>query len=150
MPGAPMIYYGDEAGMWGGDDPDCRKPMVWADKVYETETTHPYGKKRPADDVQFNSDLFNWYKKLIEIRMNNEVLRLGSLNFIQSGDDDILIYRRTLDENSIVVLVNNSDKIKEIEKGKLGEKSENLISNSDFGNNEATLILNPFEIAIYK
>lgn len=150
MPGAPMIYYGDEAGMWGGDDPDCRKPMVWADKVYETETTHPYGKKRPADEVQFNSDLYNWYKKLIEIRMNNEVLRLGSLNFIQSGDDDILIYRRTLDENSIVVLVNNSDKIKEIEKGKLGEKSENLISNSDFGDNEATLILNPFEIAVYK
>ncbi|RMF06190.1 MAG: glycoside hydrolase family 13 protein, partial [Candidatus Neomarinimicrobiota bacterium] len=28
-PGAPYIYYGDEAGMWGADDPDCRKPMVW-------------------------------------------------------------------------------------------------------------------------
>ena len=30
MPGAPMVYYGDEAGMWGGDDPDCRKPMIWS------------------------------------------------------------------------------------------------------------------------
>jgi neopullulanase len=28
-PGAPMIYYGDEIGMHGGKDPDCRRPMVW-------------------------------------------------------------------------------------------------------------------------
>lgn len=30
-PGAPYIYYGDEVGMWGADDPDCRKPMLWED-----------------------------------------------------------------------------------------------------------------------
>ena len=36
--GAPMIYYGDEAGMWGGDDPDDRKPMVWPEMKYENET----------------------------------------------------------------------------------------------------------------
>ncbi len=29
--GAPVIYYGDEAGMWGANDPDSRKPMVWDD-----------------------------------------------------------------------------------------------------------------------
>ncbi|MCW8850564.1 MAG: alpha-amylase family glycosyl hydrolase, partial [Melioribacteraceae bacterium] len=150
MPGAPMIYYGDEAGMWGGDDPDCRKPMVWADKVYETETTHPFGKKRPADDVLFNLDLFNWYKQFIEIRMNNEVLRIGSLDFIESGDDDILIYKRTLDENSIAVIINNSNMIKEITKEKLGNKSRNLISNIDLNNSDKVLKLNPFEIAIYE
>ena len=27
--GAPMIYYGDEVGMWGADDPHDRKPMIW-------------------------------------------------------------------------------------------------------------------------
>jgi len=150
MPGAPMIYYGDEAGMWGGDDPDCRKPMVWADKVYETETTHPFGKKRPADDVLFNLDLFNWYKQFIQIRMNNEVLRIGSLDFIESGDDDILIYKRTLDENSITVIINNSSMIKEITKEKLGNKSRNLISNIDLNNGDKVLKLNPFEIAIYQ
>lgn len=37
-PGPPMIYYGTESGMWGGDDPDCRKPMVWSDMVYEPES----------------------------------------------------------------------------------------------------------------
>ena len=28
-PGAPMIYYGDEVGMEGGRDPDCRRAMLW-------------------------------------------------------------------------------------------------------------------------
>lgn len=30
-PGSPMIYAGDELGMWGGQDPDCRKPLPWPD-----------------------------------------------------------------------------------------------------------------------
>ena len=150
MPGAPMIYYGDEAGMWGGDDPDCRKPMVWKDKVYETETTHPFGKKRPSDDVQFNLNLFNWYKQLIEIRIKNEELRTGDLDFVDSGDDDILIYKRTLGDKSILVLVNNSNMIKEITADKLENNSRNLISNTTFTTNDTNLKLRPFEIAIYK
>ena len=35
--GAPMIYYGDEVGMWGADDPHDRKPMIWDDLVYDNE-----------------------------------------------------------------------------------------------------------------
>src|SRR4029453_16280473 len=30
-PGLPVVYYGTESGMWGADEPDNRKPMVWAD-----------------------------------------------------------------------------------------------------------------------
>ena len=32
-----MIYYGDEVGMWGVNDPCCRKPMVWNEIKYEEE-----------------------------------------------------------------------------------------------------------------
>ena len=71
LPGAPMVYYGDEAGMWGGDDPDCRKPMVWQDLNYEPEVSHPFNKPRPKDDVSFNQNLFDWYKKIISIRKDN-------------------------------------------------------------------------------
>ena len=35
--GAPQIWNGEEVGMWGADDPDCRKPMVWDDITYEDE-----------------------------------------------------------------------------------------------------------------
>ena len=41
--GAPMIYYGDEAGMWGAGDPDDRMPMIWKDLQYQPQTIDPRG-----------------------------------------------------------------------------------------------------------
>src|SRR5438067_10515192 len=41
--GAPMIYYGDEAGMWGATDPDDRMPMVWDDLKFEPQAIDPRG-----------------------------------------------------------------------------------------------------------
>ena len=52
--GAPMIYYGDEAGMWGGHDPDDRMPMVWADLKYDPQAIDPRGDEREPDDVNFD------------------------------------------------------------------------------------------------
>ncbi len=108
MPGAPMVYYGDEAGMWGGDDPDCRKPMVWKGLKYETESVDPLGRPRPADPVKFDSDLFNWYKKLIHLRDNNKVLSLGDLKFfLIDNTNKILGYSRTLDGKTFFIVINN-------------------------------------------
>jgi cyclomaltodextrinase / maltogenic alpha-amylase / neopullulanase len=68
-PGAPMIYYGDEAGMWGGDDPDCRLPMVWADMKFDPQSRDPRGAPRKqSDDVGFNAGLFAFYKRAIALR----------------------------------------------------------------------------------
>src|SRR6185436_14150474 len=66
--GSPMIFYGDEAGIWGANDPDCRKPMIWAEKKYTAETFNPDQSEHSADEVIFNEDLFNWYKKFIALR----------------------------------------------------------------------------------
>ncbi|WP_263784629.1 glycoside hydrolase family 13 protein [Salinibacter grassmerensis] len=75
--GAPMVYHGDEAGMWGAYDPDDRKPMVWPDKTCDVEDNHPYGHDRPADPVAFNDDLFATYRDLIALRRDHEALRRG-------------------------------------------------------------------------
>lgn len=56
-----MIYYGAEAGMWGADDPDNRKPMLWADLKYDNET--PLSRKGISYKVEFDSSLFNYHKK---------------------------------------------------------------------------------------
>lgn len=53
--GAPMIYYGDKVGMWGANDPDCRKPMLWDDIVFEDEVTNAAGSKRRPDKVECNA-----------------------------------------------------------------------------------------------
>jgi cyclomaltodextrinase len=116
LPGAPMIYYGDEAGMWGGDDPDCRKPMVWQELIYEDEVSHPFEKARPADKIAFNKDLFNFYKTIIKIRKNHPALMLG--NFINLFIDDqrsIFIFERNYLNEKVIVGLNNSDRIQSLE-----------------------------------
>ena len=108
VPGAPMIYYGDEAGMWGGDDPDCRKPMIWKGIKYENESVDPLGRPRPSDPVKFNSDLFNWYKKLISLRESKKALSLGDLHFfLIDNPDKVLGYSRTLTDKTFYIIVNN-------------------------------------------
>jgi len=153
MPGAPMIYYGDEAGMWGGDDPDCRKPMVWKDIEYEDETTHPFNIERPRDKVEFDSDLFAWYQKLISIRTNNVVLAKGDLTFLQmDNEENTLVYNRNLGEDSILVLVNNNNFDKKITFTSTKENLCELVTKTKYQNDEKKLsiTLPSFGIAILK
>ncbi|MCI0495203.1 alpha-glucosidase C-terminal domain-containing protein, partial [candidate division KSB1 bacterium] len=110
LPGAPMIYYGAEAGVWGGDDPDCRKPMVWPELNYEDEGSHPFGKIRPVDRIEFNYDLFNYYKTLIKIRKEHRALSLGEYQTLLMDDQrSILAFERKFPHDNVVVVLNNSD-----------------------------------------
>jgi glycosidase len=108
--GAPMIYYGDEVGMWGGNDPDCRKPMVWDDIAYDDEVTNPDGSKHAPDKVAVNHDLLDHYKKLIAIRNNHPALQVGSYKTVLTDDEKgILIFERKYKHETIFVVINNGD-----------------------------------------
>jgi len=88
--GAPMIYYGDEVGMWGADDPHDRKPMVWNNLVYDNEVINENsGFKTGFGNytVEQNNYLLQFYKKMIEIRSENDQLKLGTVKFIYSNED---------------------------------------------------------------
>jgi cyclomaltodextrinase len=84
--GAPVIYYGDEAGMWGAHDPDERMPMVWADLKYDLQKTDPRGNPRSPDDPNFDPTVFDFYQRAIALRKNHPALGDGNIEFL--GTDD--------------------------------------------------------------
>lgn len=90
--GAPTIYYGDEAGVCGFTDPDNRR-------------TYPWG--------QEDKELLQFHKDMIRIHKEESVLRCGSLKML-FWDENVLAYSRFTQEQQIVVIINNSKKLKEI------------------------------------
>ncbi|MCS7013513.1 MAG: glycoside hydrolase family 13 protein [Chloroherpetonaceae bacterium] len=101
--GSPMLYYGTEAGMWGADDPDDRKPMLWPDLRYENET-HLY---RPdiSYTVEFDQSLFEFHKKLISIRRQSKAIRYGTFRPIYLKAN-LVCYERKYEDELVVVIIN--------------------------------------------
>ncbi len=87
-PGAPTLYYGDEAGLCGFTDPDDRR-------------TYPWGHE--------NQDLIDFHRELIWLHRKNEALRTGSFKFLE-GEDQLLCYARFNRKQQFVVIVNNDDR----------------------------------------
>ena len=146
--GSPMIYYGDEAGMWGADDPHDRKPMVWENLKYDDEViTSASGFKTGFGryKVEVNRDLLNFYKKIIAIHNSSKALREGDLHFLYTNDlkASFAFSRKTADEFFIaafnagketdeidVPLDSSKASFTELISGEEGEVSADLTSES--------------------
>lgn len=110
FPGAPMIYYGTEAGMIGADDPDDRMPMVWPDLVYEPREFGPRGRLERAEPVAFDQELHAWYRGLARLRRDSEILQKGEFRFVAIGDpQQALAFSRSLGGRGILVAINRSE-----------------------------------------
>ena len=108
--GTPFIYYGAEAGMWGANDPDCRKPMVWDDLAYDSEFTGPDGKRMGPNEVRFDRNLHSFFKAAISLRRNTPVLNAGSFQWLVTDDNaNTLAFLRSGGNASAVVVFNRSD-----------------------------------------
>ncbi|MCB0253157.1 MAG: alpha-glucosidase C-terminal domain-containing protein [Anaerolineae bacterium] len=114
--GAPMIYYGDESGMWGANDPCDRKPMVWPDMDYAAEATLPDGSVRhEAHPVAFDYDLHGWHRRLIAIRNRSLALQLGAFRTLLVDDNSgIYIFERSYEGEQVVVALNNSTVVQRV------------------------------------
>ncbi|MFW6347919.1 MAG: glycoside hydrolase family 13 protein [Cyclonatronaceae bacterium] len=107
--GAPHIWMGDELGMWGADDPDNRKPLIWPDYDFEDEITHPFQAEKPRDVVQADTTLLSYYKKLARLRRENPVFSYGSLEYVLSDDRrNLLAYQRRHENDYALIIFNNS------------------------------------------
>jgi cyclomaltodextrinase len=96
--GAPMIWYGDEAGMFGADDPTDRKAMLWKD-------LEPYDNAQDA----VMPDVLEHYRRVIAIRNSYRALRTGLLQTVLMDDANNLYgFTRSRGEEIVTVVLNNS------------------------------------------
>ncbi len=86
-PGAPTIYYGDEAGVCGFTDPDNRR-------------TYPWGHE--------DQELINFHKDIIRIHKTHKEFLTGSLKYMEA-EYNVIGYGRFTRQGQSVVLVNNND-----------------------------------------
>jgi len=107
--GAPMIYYGDEAGMWGATDPDDRKPMLWPDMKYKDEKSSPIDGKTRDDKNIFNWKLFNYYSKLVHEREANPALTVGTYRtLVADNAKRVFVFERKYGNHTALVGFNLS------------------------------------------
>lgn len=115
--GAPMVYYGDEVGMTGANDPDCRKPMLWDDLAYEAERAHPHpGRTRPAEENRPDTSLRAHYRRLAAIRAAHPALRRGTFETLLADDaTGVYAFLRAYVRDRVVVVLNSGAEAREAE-----------------------------------
>ena len=95
-PGAPAVYYGDEVGVTGGEDPFNRATYPWADLGGQP-------------DLALHAEL----KRLLSIRRDHAVLRHGALSAPLLADDHLLVFARGGEGGLAVVAMNNAGETRE-------------------------------------
>ena len=84
--GTPCIYYGDEVGMEGGQDPDCRRCFPW-------------------DSTEWNHMLHDHYRRMIRLRKTHPALRRGDIHTLYAGEHSF-VFARTLESDVVITALN--------------------------------------------
>jgi neopullulanase len=93
-PGAPCIYYGDEIGMEGQHDPDCRRSFLW-------------------DESKWDKDLLGYAKELIALRKKHSALRRGDFKRLWSANG-VYAFSRSFEGKTFVAALNVSESPQQI------------------------------------
>lgn len=91
-PGAPTLYYGDEAGLCGWTDPDNRRAYPWGNE---------------------DKDLIEYHKVLISLHKECQALKTGSIMFLHGGYN-LICYGRFDEKDKVVVIINRDEAEREI------------------------------------
>jgi len=87
-PGAPCIYYGNEIGLEGGQDPDCRRSFPW-------------------DEKRWDRELRAYLQKLAVLRQSHPALRDGDFKVLKASGD-LMVYLRSLSAEREIIAINRA------------------------------------------
>jgi cyclomaltodextrinase / maltogenic alpha-amylase / neopullulanase len=96
LPGLPVVYYGDEIGLPGDDDPDNRRCMPW-------------------DPARWDHALLSWHRELAVLRRQLPALQRGMLSVAIADDArGLLVLRRRCEHHEVALVLNTSDRALEL------------------------------------
>ena len=136
-----------------------RTPMQWNSDTYAGFSTVepwiplPENYKTINAESEFHDEtsIYNYYKKLIQIRKNHRAISYGSISFIDNEDDEVIVYVRECEEERIVVIVNLVEDKKELILHENLDLASKIISNYDSNEvNGNILSLKPYECLVIK
>lgn len=115
LPGIPCVYYGDEAGMEGYKDPFNRRPFPWHN---------------------VDTELYEWYKKLTDIRKTSQVFTAYDFEVVKKSNGIFAFNRKT--ENEILTVITNMSS--DVVKIKLSAPQRSLLTGK---NHKSVITLQP-------
>ena len=138
---------------------NARTPMQWDDTENAGFTTgtpwmtinpnYKYINAKAQEND--NSSVYNYYKKLIQLRKENEIIVYGKYRPLLEDSEEIFAYTRTLDNQKLLVVSNFTDnKVKfEVPENMKGQNRELLISNYEVLEHNDVIDLRPYEARVY-
>lgn len=93
LEGAPMLYYGDEIGLTGENDPECRRTMPW-------------------DESEWSQELLGGIRSFSRARTEYSALRRGVQEVSAVDDDTVLVTRRAQDGDIAVAIVHRGSGVR--------------------------------------
>ena len=118
FPGIAGIYYGDEIGLSGGDEPNNREAFPW------------------EDETSWNLEIQEYIKEIMFLKTTNEILKFGNFELLENVNDAI-IFRRSFNGKSLLCIFNRSKKQRNI---KISSNANNI--DLIFGDSDIKLVEN--------
>lgn len=134
VPGCPAVFYGDEVGLEGDNDPGCRLAMQW-------------------EETQQNRQLLSWYARLIEIRRSSPSLISGDFRTLLCADEsNAYVFSRSTAEETSIIAINAGDKPFEAKIKCAGEFEALIGGRKQYSseNGELCIELGPYSAEIYQ